>query len=213
MLKLGASLLALAAVVAVVFLINRGGDSGGDDDSDQQFYGYFLRDVEAMQEMGLPVYWLGRGFTAEGLSFQGPYGVGFGGEVEGGGVNMDYVAWLDGTPFEGTNTGLEITIYGPNAWERVKDRLLNPRSPPPGNVKPTRRTVAVGGREADLLSIPEVNRPLGRLRLVLELDPIVVVAEAASGGPVTPGGPDYSPFINDPDLFVQVMQDLRPYPE
>jgi len=57
------------------------------------------------------------------------------------------------------------------------------------------------------------NRPLNILRLVLDYGDVVVVAAAAAGGPVHPGGPDYNPFINDPDLFVQVMQGLRPYPE
>jgi hypothetical protein len=208
LLKLGASLLALFAAIALVFAINRGGDSGsGDLDK------YFLRDAATVQAMNLPVYWLGRGFTAGALTFQGPDGVEFGGEVEGGGVFMRYTSWLGGTPGEGTNTGLEITVYSRGAWELVKDRLLNPLSPPPGDVKPTRRTVTVKGRQAELISVPAGTRPVNALSLILDLDAVVVVAVAASGGPVTPGGPDYSPFINNPDLLVQVMRDLRPYPQ
>ena len=183
-----------------------------DESADDPFYGYFLRDQKAMQDTGLPVYWLGRGFTAGGLAFQGPYGAEFGGEVEGGGVFMGYVSWLDGTPFEGTNIGLEITVYSPDAWQLVEDRILNPRVlSTEGEV--TRRTVTVKGHQAEVLSVPQVSRPVGYLRLVLDLDEVVVVATARAGGPISPGGPDYSIFINNPDLLIQVMQGLRPYPE
>ena len=40
-----------------------------------------------------------------------------------------------------------------------------------------------------------------------------MVAGTNSGGPMYPGGPDYNPFINNPDLLVALMEDLRPYPE
>jgi hypothetical protein len=77
----------------------------------------------------------------------------------------------------------------------------------------TRRTVSVGGREGELLFLPLGTRPLNILRLVLDLGDVVVVAQTHAGGPVYPGGPDYTPFINNPDLLIQVMEDLRPYPE
>ena len=109
-------------VVAGVSCIVRGGDDQPNGDLDK----YFLRDVAKVEAMGLPVYWLGREFTAGGLTFQGPYGGEFGGEVEGGGIDMDYVSWLDGTPFEGTNIGLKIIVYGPNAWELASGRIMTP---------------------------------------------------------------------------------------
>ena len=180
----------------------------GCDDKSEDGYDYFLRDAAAMEDMGLPVYWLGREFDGGGLTFQGPYGLAFGGEVEGGGMFMRYISWLGGTPGEGLNTGLEITEYSTDAWDLVKDRMMNP--PVPGV---TRETVTVGGRKGDLLFLPLDTTPLNILRLVLDLDGVVVVAQARAGGPTSPGGPDYSPFINNPDLFVQVMQDLRPYSE
>ena len=183
-----------------------------DESADKRFYGYFLEDQKAMEDMGLPVYWLGRGFTAGGLTFHGPYGAEFGGEVEGGGVFMGYTSWLAGEPFEIGDTSLEITVYSPDAWQLAKDRILNPRVlSTEGEV--TRRTVTVNGHQAEVLSVPQVSRPVGYLRLVLDLDEVVVVATARALGPISPGGPDYSIFINNPDLFVQVMQDLRPYPE
>ncbi len=182
-----------------------------DERADERFYGYFLRDEKAMEDMGLPVYWLGRGFTAGGLTFQGPYGAEFGGEVEGGGIFLHYTSWLDGTPFEGSNIWLDITVYGPAAWEPVKDRILNPRVlSTEGEVK--QRTANVGGRQAQLIAIPGLpSRPVARLRLVIELEPVVVVGEAVSN--LSADGTELSIFIKNPDLFVQVMQGLRPYPE
>ena len=166
--------------------------------------------------MGLPVYWLGREFTAGGLTFQGPYGGEFGGEVEGGGIDMDYVSWLDGTPFEGTNIGLKITVYGPNAWGLASGRIMTP--PPPGvpsQYSVTRRTVDVMGREAELISVPSGDRPANRLRLILELDPVVVVGEAASVlSSDAEGASELNILIKNPDLLVQVIgENLRPYPE
>ena len=187
----------------------------GHNDDDERFYGYFLRDAEAMQDMGLPVYWLGREFNAGALTFQGPYGLEFGGEVEGGGIFMRYISWLDGTPGVGTNIGLEITVYSPDAWELAKSRILNPRLLP-AEGKVTRQRVTVKGRQAEFISIPGLpSRPVARLRLVIELDPVVVVGEAVSvlSSDVRGGTIELSIFIKNPDLFVQVMQDLRPYPE
>jgi len=102
----------------------------------------------------------------------------------------------------------DLTIQGRDAWEVAKDRALNPRLP-----GVTRRVVTVAGREAELISIPLDTRPLNTLWLVLDLGDVVVVAQALAGGSVQADGPDYSPFINNPDLLVQVMQDLRPYPQ
>jgi hypothetical protein len=181
-----------------------------DESADARFYGFFLRDVKTMEELGLPVYWLGREFTAGGLAFQGPYGAEFGGEVEGGGIFLHYTSWLDGTPFEGSNIWLDITVYGPAAWEPVKDRILNPRVlSTEGEV--TRRTVTVKGHQAEMISVPFGSRPVNRMTLIIELDSVVVVGAAASN--LSPDGTELSIFVKDPDLFVQVMQDLRPYPE
>jgi len=202
LLKAAACVCALITLVAAIACVK----SGDGDESDQRFYGYFQRDAKKMQQMGLPVYWLGREFTATpgGVTFRGPYGAEFGGEVQGGGIFMDY---LHG----GLDPELEITVYSPNAWELVKDRILNPRlMSNEGEV--TRRTVTVKGRQAELMSVPQFTRPVGQLRLILDLDEVVVVAVARSGGQ-GPDGTDYSLFVNNPDLLVEVMQDLRPYPE
>jgi hypothetical protein len=197
-------LVPIAALVVTLPAISCVG-LGHNDDVNERFYGYFLRDAKAMQEMGLPVYWLGRQFTATpgGLTFRGPYGAEFGGEVEGGGVSVEYIT-------EGPNR-LDITIYSPHAWELAKDRILNPQlMSNEGEV--TRRTVTVKGRQAELISVPSANRPVNALSLILELDTVVVLGEAHSLLSAD-GASELNIFINNPDLLVQVMQDLRPYPE
>jgi hypothetical protein len=207
-------MLASVATLAVVLFAVSFGSSGDDDDVDQRFYGYFLRDAKATEDMGLPVYWLGRGFTAGALTFQGPYGAEFGGEVQGGGIFMGYISWLDGTPGEGTNIGLEITVYSPDAWELARERIINP--PPPGvpsRYTVTRRTVEVMGREAELISAPSGRRRVNSLTLVLDLGSVVVVPEARSVLSAD-GASEFNIFIKNPDLFVQVIdENLRPYPE
>jgi len=197
LLKLAAAVAALIVVVAGFVWISR----SPNDSPEEQAYGYFLRDVATVEAMGLPVYWLGREFTVDGSVFRGPYVSEFGAEVEGGGVHMSYL-------LEGGNSSLDLTVYGRDAWEPVEDRVMNPRLP-----GVTRQTVSVGGREGELLFLPLDTRPLNVLRLILDFGDVVVVASAHAGGAVYPGGPDYNPFINNPDLLIQVMEDLRPYPQ
>jgi hypothetical protein len=179
----------------------------GCDDKSEDGYDYFLRDVAAMQELGLPVYWLGREFNAGGLTFQGPYGVGFGREVEGGGIFMQYISWLSGAR-GGSITSLEVTVYSRSAWDLVKDAV---GTDAPGV---THKVVRVGDRDGEVILQGDAARPLNALSLVLDLENVVVVARAHSVlAPAARGGGELTPFINDPDLLVQVMQDLRPYPE
>ena len=146
--KAVASLCALIAIVAAALWVSCGGDDQSEGDLDE----YFLRDVATVEAMGLPVYWLGTEFTVDGLVFRGPYVSEFGAEVEGGGIRMSYV-------LVGGNTPAYLTIYSRDAWELVKDRMMNPRLP-----GVTRRTVTVGGRQAELIAIPLGTRPLNVLR-------------------------------------------------
>jgi len=76
-----------------------------------------------------------------------------------------------------------------------------------------RLAVSVGDRSATMVIQTSLTRPVNAVWLVLEFDDVVVMADAHSGGSASPGGPDDSPFVNDPDLLVRVMEDLRPYPE
>ena len=190
--------MALTAMITTISCL----DSG--EWADERFYGFFQRDAKIMEGMGLPVYWLGREFTAGGLTYRGPYAPEFGGDVEDG------YLWMGYEPSSGTT--FEITVYSPAAWQSAKDRILNPQTLTTEG-KVTQRVVTVKGRQAELISVPSGTRPVGYLRLVLDLDQVVVTATARALGPVSPGGPDRTVFINNPDLLVEVMQDLRPYPE
>jgi hypothetical protein len=187
---------AVIAIVACVAWIGCGSDGQPEGDLDE----YFLRDVATVEAMGLPVYWLGTEFTVDGFVFRGPYGAEFGAEVEGG-IHMSY-------RLVGGNSTLDLTVYSRDAWARAESRVRDPGLP-----GVTRRTVTVGDRKAELISVPLGTRPVNTLWLVLDLGDVVVLATAGAGGPVYPGGPDYTPFINNPDLLIQVMEDLRPYPE
>jgi hypothetical protein len=199
--KLVVPIAALAAMLAVISCA----DLDGNDDVDERFYGFFQRDAKVMQDMGLPVYWLGREFTAGGLTYRGPYAPEFGGDVEDGRL------WMGYEPTSGTT--FEITVYSPAAWQSAKDWVLNPQTLTTEG-KVTRRTVTVKGRQAELISVPSGTRPVGKVRLVIDLNEVVVLAVARALGPVSPGGPDRTVFINNPDLLVQVIDDnLRPYPE
>jgi len=199
LLKLAAAVAASIVVVAGFACISR----SLNDSPEEQAYGYFLRDVATVEAMGLPVYWLGREFTVDGLGFRGPYGGGFGGEVEGGGIYMTYL-------LEGANSSLDLTVYSREAWELVKDRMMNPRLP---GIE--RRTVSVAGRDGELLfQYAGAGPRLNALWLVLDLGDVVAVAEAHSViGSAVQGSPELNPLIKNPDLLVQVMQDLRPYPQ
>jgi hypothetical protein len=192
-------LCALVASVAGVACIGVSGGNQPEGDLDE----YFLRDVATVEAMGLPVYWLGTEFTVDGLVFRGPYVAEFGAEVEGGGVDATYLASLDGG-----NVDFALTTYSRDAWDLVEDRVTDPRLP-----GVTRTSVSVASREAELMSIPLGTRPVNQLRLIVEIGEVVVVATAFAGGATYPDGPDYNPFINNPDLLIQVMEDLRPYPE
>jgi len=189
---------ALIAIVAGGLWVVRALNDESEGDLDK----YFLRDVAKVEAMGLPVYWLGTEFTVDDLVFRGPYGADFGNEVEGG-MNMHYLASIDGG-----NTGLDLTVYSRDAWAATAEKVLNPGLP-----GVTRKTVTVSGQDAQVVSVPLGTRPVNTLWLVLDLGDVVVLATAGAGGAVSPGGPDYNPFINNPDLLVQVMEDLRLYPQ
>ena len=197
LLKLAAAVAALMVVVAGCGWISL----SSNDSPEEQAYGYFLRDVATVEAMGLPVYWLGTEFTVDGNVFRGPHVSEFGAEVQGGGVHMTYI-------LEGGNTPADLTVYSRDAWELVEDSMMNPQLP---GVE--RRAVSVAGRDGELILQSAGARPLNALFLILDLGDVVVVAQTNSGGAIYAGGPDYNPFINNPDLLVQVMEDLRPYPQ
>jgi hypothetical protein len=199
MLKLAASVLALIAAVAAVLWISR----SLNDSPEEQAYGYFLRDVATVEAMGLQVYWLGQELAVDDVSFRGPYGAKFRGEVSGTRIGMTYVA------LERGNAGLHLTVYSADAWELVEDRMMHPRS-----LGTSHTSVSILGKTADVFAAPGGARPLNALWLVLDLDDVVVVAETNSViAPAIEGAVELNPIIKNPDLLIQVMEELRPYPQ
>src|SRR4030042_6878605 len=118
LIKLAAAVLVLVAMGAGVVWVSR----SLNDSPEEEAYGYFLRDSATAQAQGVPVYWLGREFTIDGLVFRGPYGAEFGAEGQGGGIGVSYL-------LEGGNSALDLATYSRDAWARVEDRMMNPRKP------------------------------------------------------------------------------------
>jgi len=180
------------------------GCCGDNDNQAQSAMDPAFTEADAAQEAGLTVYWLGPSFEAGGVLFRIS--------------EAEFPEGFAGVPLQGLEVGyssqpepagiLYLQLLSRSDWDQVKEKTINP--PVPGV---THRTVSVGGREGELLFLPGGSRPLNILRLVLDLGDVVLVAQAYAGGPVYPGGPDYNPFINNHDLLVQVMEDLRPYPQ
>jgi hypothetical protein len=196
-----APLLVLVALVVAALWIS----CESDDQSEEGLDKYFLRDVAAVQALGLQVYWLGTEFTVDGQVFRGPYGFEYGPEVEGAGIEMTYMALLP----DGGGVPLDLFVYSSDLWESVKDRTMNPQLP-----GVTRRAVSVQDREGELILQSAGARPLNAIWLILDLGDVVVVAQTNSVIGATPtAGSDLNPIVNNPDLLIQVMEGLRPYPE
>ena len=194
------------AIVAGGLLVLAAGLAGCEDQQETQAgqdHPAFTQ-ADAAQEAGLTVYWLGPSFEAGGVLFRISY--------------AEFPEGFAGVPLQGLEVvyssqpepagSLDLQLFSRSDWDQVKDKVMNPRLP-----GVTRETVTVAGREAELISVPLGTRPVNTLWLLLDLGDVVVLATAGAGGAVYPGGPDYNPFINNPDLLIQVMEDLRPYPE
>jgi hypothetical protein len=168
-----------------------------------QDYRNFQTAVASASKDGYAPYWLGRGFTVGGLSFTGPSTADFGGEVEGGGANFSYDAdVLDG----GGSVSLDVTLYSPAAWDRVK--AVQGAVPAPNAVV---TDVAVPGGAGRLLQTRDSAGSIEQLRLVAQLGDTTVLAIALRGNRATPG-PDLNP-LTDKRTFISVMQNLRLYPQ
>jgi hypothetical protein len=179
-----------------------GGGPRTDPQEDHPGFANFRETVASAEEDGYTPYWLGRGFPAGGLSFEGPY-VAEGDEVTGGGVESSYEAV---TPDGKGIVVLDVYSFSPSAWER--------RQQTRGSVAPgaPSTNVELFGQETKLWAIPAGTRPVNNLFLVLQFgDTTVQVVSSAGGAPVE-GGPDVNPLV-DEATFLSVVEKLRPYPE
>ena len=206
MLKAVICVCAPMAIVAGGLLVLAAGLAGCEDQQETQAgqdHPAFTQ-ADAAQEAGLTVYWLGPSFEAGGVLFRISY--------------AEFPEGFAGVPLQGLEVvyssqpepagSLDLQLLSRSDWDQVKERAINARTP-----RTSQRTVSVAGRDGDLFLQAAGARPLNALWLIVDLDDVVLVAHTNSGGAIYPGGPDYNPFINNPDLLIQVMEDLRPYPE
>jgi hypothetical protein len=197
---------AVVGTLAAALVILSAGLAGCEDEQDNGpgVNQPVLTEAEAAQEAGLTAYWLGPSFEAGGVLFR---------------ISEAYFPeGIAGVPLRGLKIGyssqpepagsLYLYVFSRSDRHQVEEKVLKP---PVTGV--TRKEVTVDGREGELLYLPLDTRPLNQLWLSLDLGDAVVVAVVLSAGPVEEGGPDHNPIINDPDLLIQVMQNLRPYPE
>jgi len=181
---------------------------GTDEKTGSDLDPAFLTPVAAAEEAGVTVYWLGASFEAGGVLFttreaEFPEGI--------VGVPLQALQVRYSSRNEAGSV-LYLDVVPKSEWNEVEEKISDLVIS--GEPRPVRREkVQVRDKTADLLFLPLATRPLNQLWLILDLGDTVVVALAPSGGPTEEGGPDYNPFINNPDLLIQVMEDLRPYPE
>jgi hypothetical protein len=162
----------------------------------EHYYDNFKTVVASAPRDGYTPYWLGREFTANSLMFRGPYVDDFT-DVLGGGAQFHYDATVPGVgPVD-----LMILVFSERAW--VQSPLNRP--PTPG----ARQTaVVVGTHAGQLTTFPgPAGMPEGLL-LELRLDTTTVLAIVPASFPL----PNPNPLI-DEQTFLDVMQNLRPYPQ
>jgi hypothetical protein len=105
--------------------------------------------------------------------------------------------------------GIQLSLYSPAGWAPRRDRTLNPD---PRAATITKKSISVLGRDATLISAAVGERPINGLVVVVELGDTTIVVATAAGGNPTPGGPELNPLI-DENTFLDVLQNLRPYPQ
>ncbi|MEX2245692.1 MAG: hypothetical protein WEC75_03305 [Dehalococcoidia bacterium] len=165
-------------------------------------YDNFQTAVARADEAGLQeVFWLGPELDVDGVVFDAiegyfPHGV--------AGTSLDG-AQLTYYRLEDSRGSLSITTLSPSDWQTVEDDVRNPAQPPV-----ERKTVNVGTREAELISIHLDGAELTGLKLLIDYGQSVVIAQ--TGTAIAQGGREVNPLM-DEATFLAVMEDLRPYPE
>lgn len=157
------SALALALLLlATLVLVSCSAGGSPRPITEEHFFENFQTAVGSADKNGYTLYWLGRGFSAAGLEFQGPHVSDLPGDtVEGGGVHVTYGAYTtDGAQFV-----VDLTIYSPLAREKNRRRIELPAA----------RSVTIAGHDAKLSPPPAV--PL--VVLVVPLAPRQMTTPAA----------------------------------
>jgi hypothetical protein len=143
---------------------------------------------------------LGREFDAGSYTFSGPSVADFG-DVTNGSLTLTYNAQDANGGF-----GLTIVLFSRTAWAAAQSAGL-------GRIPRNARTenVTVAGHPATLVVIPAGAGDAHALQLQLETGDTVIRAGIAVTVPPG-GGPDPNP-LSDEQTFLNVLQNLRPYPQ
>lgn len=193
--KLHASLFGFVLAVAVA-----ASGCGPMDPAGEDAAGFDVFETALAKDGDFDIYWLGRSFDAAGVVFEGPFVDDFGDEVEGGRLAMDYLQ----TP---CCSGLKVTLYSPDAWDKIVGiRAAQPQGDFSSEI------VNVNGEEAELRSYRGGVELISSFILVVEFDGTFIEARAAALVPATPGGSQPNPLM-DREVFLAVMENLRPYPD
>jgi hypothetical protein len=167
-----------------------------------QDYKNFLAAADHAPKDGYTVYWLGRGFQAGGLDFEGPgvsdtEAAGF----EAGGFSMSYSA----ASAQGGRVGLDVSVFTQQAW------ALSPSSQRRLPQNATTASVTAAAHSGTLTTVPQALTGTGILTFTFSLgDGTVIVVTTGPG--IGPNGVDLNPLTNE-QTFLNVLQDLRPYPQ
>jgi hypothetical protein len=179
----------------------RGDGLPTDEDFEREAFSNFQTAVAA-PDRNFDAYWLGRNFTINGVEFEGP-AVGELGRGEGGeSLTFGYAAPAAGV----CCFGLNVTLYGPAAWEEVK-RIRGDH-----NVSGTTRDVTIMGFPATFRKVVDPPGVIQALVLHVFADDTVIEAVAGAATPLTPSDPQPNPLVHEA-TFLAVMEQLRPYPE
>ena len=199
---------AFSAVLLTFMAVGCGLSPESDDSRDPLSNPEFLTPVAEAEDAGVGVYWLGTQFQAGSLSFKVAGAAEFIDRPEGAGLEISYSADIGRG-----NVAFDVESYSAQRGGAT---------PPLGGAEVTRERalavsgatsedVRVGNWEGELLSLPSATRPVNQLVLFVDLGNTIVVGRPFSGGPGIPGE-DLNPLIQA-DLLIEVMEQLRPYPE
>ncbi|HEX5478187.1 MAG TPA: hypothetical protein VFY79_00555 [Dehalococcoidia bacterium] len=147
-------------------------------------------------------YWLGYGFTAGGLQFNGPITGDFAYDVPGGGVTAEYSADLNASH---AAVVLTLTCYGPAAWSNWQ--ALHPHA----NDGATRTPVTFGTRRATLVTAPFAGHP-NYFAVEFHLGETTVLARTSIDAGHPNATPNPNPLV-DVQTLLAVLANLRPYPQ
>jgi hypothetical protein len=161
----------------------------------------FRHAIANAQEDGMAVYWLGREFSAGGVTFDGIES--HRKESDGSPVGALPLHYY---PTRGGEAGhLDVITFTKAEWEEVSARVYSPAS-----VTVKRSPVVISGRDAELIFGQLDARTVNSMDVVIPFDDFVVLASTRRY--YGSGNNQVNPVF-DKDVFLQTLEELRPYPE